>query len=216
MTEDGAGAYPKAVAFDWGGVFTRGTFDSSAVVALADLLGRPAHELEPTYLSLMAGFEAGRFDLPGFHERFSRATGTATDLERFREAFLGAVVERPETYELVSALPAGVRLGMLSNNVAELCDRVRADPRLARFEAFVFSNELGVRKPDPAAYQELVDALGEEPGAVLFVDDNPANVEAAESFGLNAVLFGRGFPERFSAALPHVAMPPAFTLTDWR
>ncbi len=213
---DGAAAAPRAVAFDWGGVFTRGTFDSSAVRALAALLGVPVEELEPTYLDLMVDFEAGRHDLPGFHRRFSEATGTACGLEEFRRTFLGAVTERPETYDLLAALPAGVRLGMLSNNVAELCDVVRADPRMGRIEAFVFSNELGVRKPDPAAYRALVDALGEEPGATVFVDDNPINVEAATRFGIRGVLFDGRFPQRFARLFPGLALPAAFELPGWR
>ncbi|HEX7000232.1 MAG TPA: HAD family phosphatase [Trueperaceae bacterium] len=216
MTGSPAAAIPRAVAFDWGGVFTRGTFDSSAVRALAGLVGMPVEELEPTYLDLMVDFEAGRHDLPGFHRRFSEATDTATQLDVFRRTFLGAVRERPETYALVAALPPGVRLGILSNNVAELCDAVRADPRLARFEAFLFSNELGVRKPDPAAYQALIDALGEEPGATVFVDDNPGNVDAASRFGLRAVLFDSHFPERFARLFPGVALPGAFGQPGWR
>lgn len=207
---------PKALAFDWGGVFTQGTFDSSAVRALADLIGLPVEVVEPTYLSLMAEFEAGRFDLPGFHRRFSDATGSDTDLGTFRETFLGAVRERPETYALLEALGADVRLGMLSNNVPELCDRVRDDPRLARFDAFVFSNELRVRKPDPAAYRALTDALGERPSDVVFVDDNPDNVEAARRFGLRSVLFGPGFPAAFSELFPSVRLPAPFLTADWR
>src|SRR5690606_19235086 len=181
----------------------------------AELIGRRVEDVEPTYLDLMAEFEAGRLDLPGFHQRFSGACGSATDLRSFRETFLGAVRERPETYALLEALPRGVRLGMLSNNVAELCDRVRDDPRMARFEAFVFSNELRVRKPDPAAYRALTDALGERPTDVVFVDDNPDNIEAAERFGLRAVLFGPGFAAAFSELFPSVRLPAAFLTADW-
>lgn len=216
MTTSSPISQPKALAFDWGGVFTLGTFDSSAVRALAELIGRRVEDVEPTYLDLMAEFEAGRFDLPGFHQRFSGACGSATDLRSFRETFLGAVRERPETYALLEALPRRVRLGVLSNNVAELCDLVRDDPRMARFEAFVFSNELRVRKPDPAAYQGLVDALGEQPGDVVFVDDNPDNVAAARRFGLRALLFGPGFPTAFSELFPDVTLPAAFAAPAWR
>src|SRR5690606_5560808 len=55
----------EAIAFDWGGVMTRGTFDSSAVVALAGLYGMAPGELQPTYLRLMEGFEVGEYDMAG-------------------------------------------------------------------------------------------------------------------------------------------------------
>jgi len=206
---------PRAVALDWGGVFTVGTFDSSAVRALARLIGTDAQALEPTYLALMAEFEAGAFDLPGFHERFCAATGSRPDLATFRAAFLGAVRERPEAYALVAALPAGLKVGVLSNNVAELCDLVRDDQRLQRVSAFVFSNEVRVRKPDPAAYRALLDALGEEPGDVVFVDDNPANVAAARELGIVGVLLDAAFPRRWQEAVPGVALPPDLAAASW-
>jgi FMN phosphatase YigB (HAD superfamily) len=63
---------------------------------------------------------------------------------------------------------------MLSNNVPVLCDRVRDDPRTARIERFVFSNEIGVRKPDPAAFMALAEALQLAPHEIVFVDDAAA------------------------------------------
>src|SRR5690606_26942922 len=130
-----------AIAFDWGGVMTQGTFDSSAVVALARLLRTTPADLQSTYLDLMEGFEVGAFDMAGFHQRFVTATGVETPLDVFRTTFLGAVKERPAMYQLIGSLPAGIRVGVLSNNVPELCDVVRDDPRLGRVDAFVFSNE---------------------------------------------------------------------------
>src|SRR5690606_1917769 len=170
---------------------------------------------EPTYLALMAEFEAGAFDLPGFHARFRDATGSRPDLDTFRETFLGAVKERPAAYDLVAAMPPDVKLGMLSNNVAEPCDRVRADPRLGRLSAFVFSNEVRVRKPDAAAYAALLAALGEEAGDVVFVDDNAANVAAANELGLVGVLLDADFPRRWREAVPGLALPPELAAADW-
>ncbi len=211
----GSRGAPTAVAFDWGGVFTVGTFDSSAVRALARLVGAEAADLEPAYLALMAEFEAGAFDLPGFHERFCAATGRRPGLGEFRAAFLGAVRERREAYDLVAALPDGVRVGVLSNNVAELCDLVRGDPRLGRVSAFVFSNEIGVRKPDPAAYRALLEALGADAGEVVFVDDNPSNVAAARDQGIVGVLLDAQFPRRWREAVPGIPLPPRLAAAAW-
>lgn len=216
MTASDAGPYtPRAVALDWGGVFTVGTFDSRAVVALGRLIGADARELEPTYLALMADFEAGTFDMAGFHQRFCAATGSSPELGAFRGAFLGAVKERPEAYALVAAMPQGVKLGMLSNNVPELCDLVRDDPRLARLEAFVFSNEIGVRKPHQRAYAALLSALGAEPHELVFVDDNAANIAAARELGIAGVLLDAEFPRRWREAVPGIELPPALAAARW-
>ncbi|MEX2500974.1 MAG: HAD-IA family hydrolase, partial [Trueperaceae bacterium] len=149
------------------------------------------------------------FDLPGFHRRFLDATGTEAPYERFRATFLGAVRERPAMIAFLDTLPDRYRVGMLSNNVPTLCDTVRDDPRFARIERFVFSNEIGVRKPDPAAFAALEEALGVPPSETVFVDDSATNVAAAEKLGYRAVLLDDldRFGERWARAVPDVPPP---------
>ncbi len=49
-----------------------------------------------------------------------------------------------------------------------------------------YSYELGLAKPDPAYFAEVVRRLGLSPDAVLFVDDNQPNVDGARTAGLRA------------------------------
>lgn len=202
----------EAIAFDWGGVMTRGTFDSSAVVALARLVGIASADLHSTYLRLMAGFEVGEYDMAGFHARFGAATGTSTSLDLFRATFLGAVKERPAMYALIGTLPASLKVGVLSNNVPELCDLVRDDPRLGRVDAFVFSNEIGVRKPRREAFDALTAALGTPPEFTVFVDDNHDNIAACQALGFTGLLIdtSAAFARRWRTALPALPLPPGF------
>ena len=199
----------RALAFDWGGVFTEGTFDAAAVRALAAATGRPEGELRDPYLALMAPFEEGAFDLSSFHRRFSEATGTDMASGAFRATFLGAVPERRSTIAFLATIPDRYRVGMLSNNVPVLCDRVRDDPRFGRIERFVFSNEIGVRKPDPAAFAALEDALDVPAHETVFVDDAERNVAAARALGFQAILLDdvRRFAARWSDTVPDVPPP---------
>lgn len=178
----------RAVAFDWGGVFTEGTFDASAIDALAVATDRPRAAIEGPYLALMAEFETGAFDLPTFHARLSQATGSDLPAERFEEVFLGAVRERTAMFAVLGALPVeDYVVGVLSNNVPVLCDRVRDDPRMQRVQHWLFSNEIGVRKPDPRAYRALSEALAVPPQETVFVDDARRNVDAARELGFKAI-----------------------------
>ena len=52
----------------------------------------------------------------------------------------------------------------------------------------VYSHEVGLAKPDPAAYELVTARLGVEAGEVLFLDDVEANVVAARALGWHAVL----------------------------
>lgn len=201
-----------AIAFDWGGIFTVGTFDGTAVTNLSTATGTDRQYLEPIYLRLMADFEIGAFQMPGFHQRFCEATGTSLSLSEFRRIFLGSVRERASTFDLLAAIPAGYTVGMLSNNSPELCDLVRDDPRNARFEKFVFSNEIGVRKPAPEAFAALTEALGVAPERTVFIDDNADNIAACEALGFTGLLLDepRAFSARWRAALPELPLPASF------
>jgi 2-haloacid dehalogenase len=55
------------------------------------------------------------------------------------------------------------------------------------FDGFVISGIEGVAKPDQRIFQILLHRYRLEPGATVFIDDSPANVEAARGLGLTAV-----------------------------
>ena len=190
----------EAIAFDWGGIFTEGTFDASAVAALAERTGLAPDAVGATYYPLMVEFERGAFDLATFHARFLEGTGSDLPRPEFDATFLGSVRERTAMFAVLGSIPAGYRVGVLSNNVPVLCDRVRNDPRMARVERFVFSNEIGLRKPDPGAFAALERALDVPPDHTVFIDDAAANVQAARALGFRAI---------------HLATLDGF-LADWR
>ncbi len=78
--------------------------------------------------------------------------------------------------------------GILSNSGpgAREAERVHGFEEIT--DDLVYSHEVGLAKPDPAAYELTTRRLGVEPGEVLFLDDVEANVEAARAFGWHAVL----------------------------
>ena len=201
----------RAIAFDWGGIFTKGTFDSSAVRNLAALGHTTSEEIAATYFPLMEEFEAGASSFDAFAATFLQRSGLDVDAGLFRKTFLGSVRERSAMFAVLDAIPSSYVVGMLSNNVPVLCDRVRDDRRFGRIEHFVFSNEIGVRKPDPAAFDALTRALGVPPEETAFVDDNQGNVDAARALGFDGILLDtfEGFLERWRQRFPDIAVDAA-------
>ena len=198
-----------AIAFDWGGIFTENTFDSSAVRNLAAHAGVPETKIAKTYFPIMAEFEAGAFDFGTFTTRYLEASGIRLSDSEFRDVFLGSVRDRREMYNVLASIPAHYTVGMLSNNVEILCDRVRDDPRMARIEHFVFSNEIKVRKPDPAAFTALTGALGVPPEETVFIDDHRGNIEACEGLGYTGLWLESyaGFAANWKTLLPDLPLP---------
>lgn len=208
MTVTPASRPVRAIAFDWGGVFTEGTFDSSATSNLAKLYGVERGDIEAVYLPLMAEFERGVFDFAGFTRRFKERSSLPVDAASFRQTFLASVRERRAMFEVLEAIPSRYQVAMLSNNVPLLADRVREDARLKRVEHFLFSHEIGVRKPDPKAFATLTEALGCAPEEIVFVDDNPGNIAACAALGFTGVLCDgfESFQARWREVLPDISV----------
>lgn len=57
------------------------------------------------------------------------------------------------------------------------------------FDGVFASCRMGVRKPDPAFFHALLEAIGRRPEQCLFVDDRAVNCESAEALGMAAHLF---------------------------
>lgn len=199
----------RGIAFDWGGIFTVGTFDSDAVKNLAAIAAVDPQAVHRAYFPLLAEFETGAFDLGGFIDRFVEQTGSRVDEELLASTFLASGVERTEMFEILAGIPEQYTVGMLSNNVPALCDQVRNDLRMERIEKFVFSNEIGVRKPDPAAYQALQSAMGLPANETIFIDDNAANVAAASELGFRGILLDHmdSFRRQWNQLLPDLELP---------
>lgn len=199
----------EAIAFDWGGIFTRGTFDSHAVENLARVSKLDEQVVAETYYPLMVPFERGEFDLGSFIGRFAASTGSGVDEDLLAATFLKSGRERTEMFDILDVIPASYLVGMLSNNVPALCDRVRNDFRMQRIEKFVFSNEIGIRKPDAAAFHALSAALGKPAQVTLFIDDNADNISAARELGFQALHLTTmdAFQRDWQALLPDVPLP---------
>ena len=61
---------------------------------------------------------------------------------------------------------------------------------LGHFREVYLSSAIGLRKPDAAAYDHVVDAIGVPASRIVFFDDLAENVEGARARGLLAVHVG--------------------------
>ena len=79
---------------------------------------------------------------------------------------------------------------MLTNFNDQTFTEVRARfPFLDRPRGVTVSGEVRLLKPEPEIYSRHAASFALEPSAILFTDDSPANVAAAQAAGWNAVLF---------------------------
>lgn len=131
--------------------------------------------------------------------------GPCDDLEA-REAALFAATARvwqplfnrlanpfPQALELLDALHrAGMRLGIVTDANDQIAARVTAAPGCPPLDTVVTRARAGARKPSPAGIRLALEELGVAPEAVIYVGDNPCDVEAARAAGVRAVAITTG------------------------
>ena len=107
---------------------------------------------------------------------------------RFEESITGPV---PGSLELVARLDAaGLPLFAITNFADAFWTRFRAaQPVFGHFRDIVVSGTEKLAKPDPAIFRLAARRFAVDPAASLFIDDNPANIAAAEALGWQVHLF---------------------------
>jgi len=91
-----------------------------------------------------------------------------------------------DTMAVVERLRSRVPVHVLSNAHDCFIDDVRQLGVSGAFDGFHYSAEMGLAKPDPAAYLEALERIGMPANRCVFVDDHTENVVAARSVGILA------------------------------
>jgi putative hydrolase of the HAD superfamily len=111
-------------------------------------------------------------------------------VEAYFSAFFDYCRLIPNTHHMLSTLEGRYRIGLLSNfthaPAAEgLIEYLGLGPF---FEAVVISGEVGVCKPNPTIFDQLVDALGVEKSKMIYVGDDPdSDIMGAAEAGIQPV-----------------------------
>jgi len=92
--------------------------------------------------------------------------------------------------ELIRELKPHYKIGMLSNSGRDFLDEFIAEHNIAdAFDVTVASSETGYIKPQREIFEILAERLDLPLSDIFFVDDSPGNVQAAQSFGMQAHIY---------------------------
>lgn len=175
----------RAVVWDFDGVLNRPAGDWTAVVSQE--LGIDAAAMARAVFGRdKAALFTGREDVLDRIEGWARAGGVDLDPEDVLELWFPADhAPDPELERVVDLLAAGgVVQVILTNNEARRARWIAQDAGWAeRVDAIFASAGTGVMKPDPGAFATVEAALDMAPHEILFIDDSPVNVAAAEKRG---------------------------------
>jgi epoxide hydrolase-like predicted phosphatase len=110
-------------------------------------------------------------------------------IDAFRGRYRRDEAINPGVIELIHRLRTHHKTAVLSNSPPGLVHWLADWGIRELFDTVFCSGDEGLAKPDPAAFQAVLERLGTAPEEALFIDDTIEHVLAARTLGLRAILF---------------------------
>lgn len=193
----------EALLFDLGGVLLEIDFDR-AIGAWAPYSALPADVLRKTFKHDVQYERHERGEITAM-EYFAylattlRLTASFEQIEQgWNAIYVGEILQTRELVESMRrVLPC---YGFTNTNASHMATWSKLFPGvLGAFDRVFASHQLGLRKPERAAFDRVCALTSTSAGSILFFDDVAENVQAAEDAGLQGVLVKS--PEDVAAAL---------------
>lgn len=175
----------RVLLFDLGGVLIQNSV-FQRLPALLDS-GESMAQLRSRWLRSEAIrlFESGRISSQEFAVRFLSEWSLDLSPAEFIDEFRSwPSCFYPGVTELLSALRSRYRIACLSNSNPLHWDKFAA--MLGEFDPAISSHQIGLMKPDAAAFEQALRLLDVPASQVAFFDDAPENVAAAAALGIQA------------------------------
>jgi putative hydrolase of the HAD superfamily len=184
----------RAVIFDFGMVLT-GSPDALAHAELLRITGLDAERFESFYWADRHAYDEGKLSGRSFWQKLVRDAGLTLpeaaieELNRW-DARMWTTFDPAMLHWQQQVRESGFLTAILSNMGDSVLENIEREFHwLANFDALVWSFQLGIAKPAPAIYRHTLQQLGTAPGETLFIDDKPANVEAARELGIHSLVY---------------------------
>ncbi len=172
----------KAVIFDCFGVLARDGWIPYRAKYFGD-----NKDLFDQVSSLQKQVDVGIVSFEDFTETISQISGV--DVLTTRQLLKDNVANDDLLGYIRENVKPKYRLGMLSNAGANWLGRIFKSDDVKMFDEIVLSFQTGFVKPDPRAYQAILDKLGLQADECVFVDDVESYVTAAREIGMQAVWY---------------------------
>ena len=188
----------KNIIFDLGDVILNIDVPVASL-SFSRLSGREQQEILDLFKEkdLFRQFETGTLDENGFRNyiRELLVFPDWTD-EMIDNAWNSLLLDLPpERVELLKNLRTKYRLFLLSNtssiHITEVNKILEAATGVKKlddlFDKVYLSYEMGLMKPDPEIYQQVLDEQGLIAEETLFLDDNADNIKGAATLGIETI-----------------------------
>jgi putative hydrolase of the HAD superfamily len=112
-----------------------------------------------------------------------------SEIQRVEHAYFAGDRLDQTLLDFMRSLHPAIKVGLISNAWYGLRKWIIGQKFDDVFDHMTISAEVGLAKPDARIYQHALEKLGRRPEEAIFVDDVPANIEAAKRLGMQGLIF---------------------------
>jgi putative hydrolase of the HAD superfamily len=181
----------RTIIFDFGGVLAEEGFREGLMV-IGKEKGLNPEDFYRIAVEMVyeVGYITGNSNEHTYWNAIRNKTGVKGRDKEFRDEILKRFKLRPEIIKVVEKLKSlGFTVAVLSDQTNWLDELNQRTPFYHHFDHIFNSFYLKKTKRDPSIFRDVCKCLGIQPEEVLFVDDNPENIERAARQGLRTTHF---------------------------
>ena len=112
------------------------------------------------------------------------ASDLGFDIASFKEKLFETPKPFAHVIEFQKKLPERVKLVLGSNYGPWVHHHLQKINIHSWFDKLFVSYQMGIRKPDPAFFQIILEEMKQNPADTVFIDDRQSNLEAAAKLGM--------------------------------
>lgn len=189
-------AKPSTVVFDLSEVLLSGLLGTEH--ALAMRLGISSEQIDFRIPELQLLFE-GKISEVSYWESLLRERGWPVDINTLKLMVRENFTEIEGTRKIIKDVrQAGYKVVLFSVHASEWIEFCEEKFRHGEmFELSIYSFEIGLCKPDRAAFDFLLAKVNMPAREILFIDDSERNIQSAGEMGIQTVLFRSANQLRF-------------------
>lgn len=176
----------------------------STKLIIFDCFGVICHESAPFWLpryfseaesveiksTIVKQADWGEISSAEMYRVISKKINGAESPQEIEDNWVALAVKNPDTVALIKELRGQYKTALLSNAVEGLLERLFTPEEMDElFDCRAISYIEHTAKPGEAIYRLVLERAGVQPEESVFIDDNPANVAAAEALGIRGILF---------------------------
>jgi glucose-1-phosphatase len=176
----------KTIIFDNGGVLTKDPWIIYLQTLTKGKGSKLYEEAKADLLPIEVEAITGRKSFKNLIRELVSINGDKVAVKKLAEIY----PVDPKMSEIVESLALEHEVVLLTNDLGNFDENNKVWKFEDLFGKNIFhSSAMGTRKPDPSAFNFILEKLNLKPSETLFIDDKERNTIVAESLGIKSIIF---------------------------